>query len=123
MGRGSLAQGWIEYDVPPPSLKMGENRIEATPRGDLAEAPVLTDLELRIRYPDGRVRTCVSFWSEPVTANGFHEPRLFARKANVPFLSGSTSCAMKSSPYEVAQQPERGPIRDRQAEGHLARQV
>lgn len=50
LGRGSLAQGWLEYDVPPSSLKMGENRIEATPRGGLAEAPVLTDLELRIRY-------------------------------------------------------------------------
>ena len=51
MRGGSLAQGWIEYDVPPPSVKMGENRIEATPRGGLAEAPVLTDLELRISYP------------------------------------------------------------------------
>ena len=47
----SLTQGWLEYDVPPPSVKTGENRIEVTPRAARAEAPVLTDLELRIHYP------------------------------------------------------------------------
>ncbi len=47
----SATQGWLEYDVPPPSVRPGANRIEATPRSGLAEAPVLTDLELQIRYP------------------------------------------------------------------------
>ena len=51
LGGGSVAQGWLQYDVPPQSVTMGTNRIAATPRSGLAEAPVLTDLELQIRYP------------------------------------------------------------------------
>ena len=48
---GSVTQSWLEYDVPPQSVRQGANRIETTPRSGLAEASVLTDLELQIRYP------------------------------------------------------------------------
>ena len=50
LGKGSVTKGWLQYDVLPQSVKKGTNRIETTPGSDLAEAPILSDLELQIRY-------------------------------------------------------------------------
>ena len=51
LGNGSVTNGWLQYDVPPKSVKKGTNRIELTPGSGLTEAPILLDLELQIRYP------------------------------------------------------------------------
>ena len=51
LGKGSVTNGWLQYDVEPRFVKQGANRIEVTPGSSLAEAPVLSDLELHIRYP------------------------------------------------------------------------
>ena len=50
LGKASVTNGWLQYDVPPQSVRKGTNRIETTPGSDLAEAPILSDLELQIRY-------------------------------------------------------------------------
>ncbi len=50
LGKASATNGWLQYDVPPESVKKGTNRIETTPDSGLAEAPILSDLELQIRY-------------------------------------------------------------------------
>ena len=42
--------GWLQYHVPASLVSQGTNRIEITPGRDPAEAPILLDLELLIRY-------------------------------------------------------------------------
>ena len=51
VGKGALTNGWLQYDVEPKFVKQGANRIEITSGSGLAEAPILSDLELHIRYP------------------------------------------------------------------------
>ncbi len=50
LGKSALTSGWLRYQVEPKLVKKGTNRIEITPRRGLAEAPVLSDLELHIKY-------------------------------------------------------------------------
>ena len=50
LGNGSVTNGWLQYDVEPRFAKQGGNQIEVTPGSGLAEAPILSDLELQIRY-------------------------------------------------------------------------
>ena len=53
LGKSALASGWLQYTVESKFVKKGANRIEITHRGGLADAPVLSDLELHIKYDEG----------------------------------------------------------------------
>ena len=50
LGKSALTSGWLQYQVEPKLVKKGTNRIEITARRGLAAAPVLSDLELLIKY-------------------------------------------------------------------------
>ncbi len=50
LGKSALTSGWLHYQVEPKLVEKGTNRIEITARRGLAEAPVLSDLELQITY-------------------------------------------------------------------------
>lgn len=52
LDKATVTDGWVQFDVPPVSVRKGLNIIIITSVSRHTETPVLSDLELRIRYSE-----------------------------------------------------------------------